>query len=117
MKVVVCRARAIILGIGPIQMMVVNKRAIKNDSAMRRKGARNHIGGVGRRPAVSRWTEAALGIRLDDNSSKIRNQAVEVVKLLSPPFSNARIRRIEGSKAANHFWAAEVDRNRKLHSP
>src|SRR5271169_1592906 len=85
MKVVVGRFCPIVLGIGPIEMMVVYKRAIENDSVMRRKGARNHICGIGGRPAISRRTEAPLRIRFDDNASKIRNQPVQVVKLFSPP--------------------------------
>ena len=52
MEVVVGRLRPIVLGIGPIEMMVVNKRAIKNDSVMWREGARNYIGRIRRRAAI-----------------------------------------------------------------
>ena len=52
MKDVVSCARPIIFRIAPIQMMVVNKRPIEEQSAMRAKRASNHIGGVGRRSAI-----------------------------------------------------------------
>src|SRR5580704_11275408 len=112
MEVVVRGTRAIVFRIAPVEMVVVDKRTIKDDAVMRRKGAGNYVGGIGRRPAIGRWTEPALRIRLDDNTCKIGNQPVYVVKLFSPPFGNARIGRIKGIETADHYWTAEVDRNR-----
>ena len=79
MKDVVGGARAIILGIAPIEMMVIDKGAVKNDSVMRGKSARNHIGGIGGRSAIRGGTEAAFGIRLDDEAGEIRNLAINFV--------------------------------------
>src|SRR5580692_8449809 len=112
MEVVVRRACTIVFRISPIEMVVVDKRTIEDDAVMRRKGAGNYVGGIGRRPAIGRGTEAALRIRLDDNAGKIRNQSVNVVKLSSPPFANARICRIERVQTPDHLWTAEVDRDR-----
>src|SRR5580700_7217686 len=112
MEVVVGGFGAIILRVAPIEMMVVDKRAIKNDSAMRRKRACNHFGGVGGRASIGRWAEPALRICLDDYSRKIRNQPVNVVNFFLPPFGNARICRIKCVQTTDHFWAAEVDRDR-----
>ena len=117
MKIVVGGPGPIVLGIGPIEMMVVNKRAIKDDSVVRRKGACNHVGGIGRRAAIRRGTEPPLRIRLDDHARKIRNDRVKLVKFFPPPFGNARVRRIERIQATDHLWAAEIDGDRKPNSP
>src|SRR5580693_5379394 len=111
MKVVIRCARTVIPGIGPIEMMVVNKRAIKNDSAMRRKRVCYHVRSIRRCSTVSRRTKAALRIRLDHKARKIRNQPVNLVNFFSPPLSNARICGIERIQSADHFWAAEVHGN------
>ena len=112
MKNVVGGARAIVFRIAPIEVMVIDKCAIKNDSAMRHKGARDHIGGIGRRAVIRRWTEAALRIRLDDNAGKIGNQPVNFFDFLSPPFGHARIRGIERVEASDYFRTADVDGDR-----
>ena len=117
MEIVVRSLCAIVLGIRPIEMMVVNKRAIKNDSVVRRKCTRNHVGGIGRRAAIRCRTEAALRIRLNHHTGKIWNEPVHVIKLFSPPFGDTRIRGIKSIQAAHHFRAAEVDGNGKPDSP
>src|ERR1039458_794956 len=66
MEIVVGRFRAIVFQFVPVEVMVVNKRSIEHDAAVRLESARNHIGGVGRRSAVGGGTEASLGIGLHD---------------------------------------------------
>src|SRR5712692_637764 len=52
MEDIVCSSGAVTLRILPVEVMVVYKRPIENDAAVRFERARNHIGGVRRRPAV-----------------------------------------------------------------
>ncbi len=47
MEIVVGGPGTVILGVAPIEMMVVDKRAIENDPAVRMESARDHICGVG----------------------------------------------------------------------
>ena len=51
-KNVVRRASPVILGIAPVQVMVVHERPIEKQSAVWTKRTSNHIGCVGRRPAI-----------------------------------------------------------------
>ncbi len=48
MKNVVGSPRAIILGIAPVQMMVINKSAVEQHAAMRMDRAGNYVGSIGR---------------------------------------------------------------------
>src|SRR5689334_17153752 len=52
MKYVKSGAGAIILPIGPVQVMVVDKRAIENDSAVGLECARDNVGSINRRAAI-----------------------------------------------------------------
>ena len=58
-----------------------------------------------------------LGIRLDDNAGKIRNQPVNLVDLFAPPFGDASIRGIESVEASDHFRTADVNGDCELDTP
>ena len=106
MKNVVGSFGPVILGIVPIKMVVIDKRPVENDPAMRRKRVRDHVGCLCGRPAVGRGTGPALGIRFYDKSAEIGNLLVNLVNFLAPPFGNARIQRIKRIQATDPFGAA-----------
>src|SRR3984893_13039982 len=82
MEVVGGRFGAIILGVPPIEMMVVDKGAIENDAAVRSERASDHIGGVRRRAMVGRGTQATFGVRFHDETPKVGDEAINFVRFL-----------------------------------
>ena len=87
-------------------MVVIDKRPVENDPAVRRKGVRDRVGCLCGRPAVGRGTCPALRIRFYDKSAEIGNLPVNLVNFLAPPFGNARIQRIKRIQASDPFGAA-----------
>src|ERR1700686_3731877 len=85
MENIVGRPGAVSLGILPVEVMVVHKRSIENDAAVRPERPRKHVGGVCRRPAVSGRAGPAFGIGLHDESAKVRNFAVDGIRFFAPP--------------------------------
>ena len=77
MKVVVRGASAIVLDVAPVHQMVVDEAAIEDDAVVRRERPRDHVGGVGVRPAVRGRTEPAFGVGLQHEAAKIGNRAVD----------------------------------------
>ena len=73
MKIVVRRFGAIVLQVAPVEMMVVDERAVKNHAAMRLERAGDHIGRVGMSASVGRRTGAPLGVGFDYKSAEIGN--------------------------------------------
>ncbi len=69
-KVIVGGSGAVVLGIAPVDMMVVNKTAIHYHSVMRLQGARNYVGRVGGGPAVLRGPERPSESALMTNPAK-----------------------------------------------
>src|SRR6266699_3569444 len=106
MKNVVGSFGTIILGIAPIKMVVIDKRPVENDPAVRREGVRDRVSRLCGRPAVSRGTRPALRVRFYDKSAEIGNLPVNLVNFLAPPFANARIHRIKRIQATDAFGAA-----------
>src|SRR5882762_1538777 len=85
MENIVRSLRAVTLRILPVEVMVVYKRPVENDSTVGFERACNHIGGVRRRPAVGGRAGPAFGIRLDNKSAEVRNAPVDRVHFLAPP--------------------------------
>src|ERR1700720_2190608 len=85
MEYIVRSFRAVTLRILPVEVMVVYKRAIENDAAVRFERTCNRIGGVRRCPAVGGRARPAFGIRLDNKSTEVRNPPVNRVHFLAPP--------------------------------
>ena len=81
---------------------------------MRRECTANHVRGVGVRPAVGRWPEAALGIGLQHDAGEVRDGAIDRVDSVLPERGDPRIERIERIEAAERFRAAEINRDRNL---
>src|SRR5438552_14264302 len=117
MEVIVGGFGAIIFGVAPVEMMVVNEGAIKDDAVVWLERSRDDISGVGGCATVYRWAEATLGVSFDDESAKVRNGRVELIRFFVPPTCDARIKWIERIEAADGFRAAQVHGNRKLNAP
>src|SRR6267142_2586548 len=109
MEYIVCSFRAVALRILPVEVMVVYKRAIKNDSTVGFERACNHIGGVRRRPAVGGRAGPAFGIRLDNKSAEVWNPPVDRVHFLAPPLDETRVQRIECIQPSNDLGTAQIN--------
>src|SRR6266404_8897899 len=117
MKDVICGPSAIVLGVAPIEMMVIDKGAIKKETVVRCEGTSDSVSRVGGGAAVGGWAGLAFGIGLDCKSAEVRDFPVDLVCFLFPPIGNPRIERIECFEAADRFGAAEVNRNGKANTP
>src|SRR5712691_3815646 len=110
MENIVRSFRAVTLRILPVEVMVVHKRAIENDSTVGFEGACNHIGGVRRCPAVGGGAGPAFGVRLDNKSAEVRNLPVDRVRLLAPPLDETRVQRIKRIQPSNDLGTAQINR-------
>src|SRR5215469_15722974 len=115
-KDVVRCARAIRLRIGPVEVMVVNKRTVEDHSAMWLQRSRNYIGGFRWIAFVNRRTQLTLGIRLDDHTAEIRYLPVNFVELLHPPISYLRIERVERLQSTYLLGHTDVHCYTELHA-
>ncbi len=117
LEIVVGGARAVVLGIVPIHVMVVDEAAIKDETAVRLECARDNVGGVGVSAAVGGWSHAAFGIGLQNEAAEIGDGAVDFIGSRFPPRGDARVERIERIEAAHALRTAEVDREGDAHAP
>ena len=117
MKIVVGGAGAIVFGIAPVEMMVVDEGAIEDEAAVRFERARDDVGGVSGRAVVGRRAESAFGIGFDDEAAEVGDFCVDLVEAFAPPFRDSGIERIEGVEAADAHRAADIDGDRELYSP
>src|SRR5262249_21114742 len=95
--------------VAPVEMMVVDERAIENDSAMRFQGAGQSVRSVGRRAAVAGWAKLAFRVCFDGEPGEVRNQSVDFVDFFLPPCFDAGIERVEGIKMIDCLRAGDVD--------
>ena len=116
-EVIVARAGAIGFEVVPVQMVVVDEAAIKNDAVMRLQGSRKHVGSLRRGASILRRAGAALGVGLDHEAAEVRNQPVDLIGLLLPPRRNPRIERVEGRQVADDFGTRKIDRQRHANAP
>src|SRR5271165_2820914 len=110
MENVVGSPRPVGFQVVPVQVMVVNKRAIEDDSSMRLQHLRNYIRRFRSITPIHRRPQLSLGVRLHDHAAEIRNLPVDLVELLFPPSSNLWIERIEGVESTDLLWHTDVDR-------
>src|SRR5258707_10948290 len=108
MKDVICGSGAIIFWVAPIEMMVIDKGAIKKETVVRCQGTSNSVSSVGGGAAVGGWAGLAFGIGFDCESGEVRDFPIDLVCFLFPPIGNPRIERIECFETADRFGAAEV---------
>src|SRR5512142_1092536 len=116
MKDVVGGTGTIGLRVIPVEVMVVDKCAVKNDPVVRFESLRDHVRSICRTTAINRGPELPLRIGLHDHSPEIGDVAIYLVELVLPPFGNSRIKWIEGVEAADLFWHADVHGNAELDS-
>src|SRR5689334_19154414 len=117
MENVVRGARTIRFCITPVQMMVVNKLAIKQTPAVRRERPRNCVRRIRWSSAVGRWANSSFGICFDSEATKVRNEFVDFIGFGLPPLGNSWIERIKRIETTNRFRTAQIDGKRKSHSP
>src|SRR6476646_801235 len=94
-EIVVCGASTIVFWISPIHVVVVNKPAIENHATVRLEGTGDHVGSIRVCPVIRRWSDTALGVRLEDKPTEIRNRPINVVGFGFPPGNDGGIQRIE----------------------
>src|SRR5664279_31359 len=116
MENVVGSSGAVGFQVFPVQVMVVNKRAIEDDPSMWLQCVRNYICRFRGSTPIHRRSQLSLGVRLHDNAAEIRNLPVDLVELLFPPCNNLWIERIEGVQSTRVLWHAEVHRYPQLHA-
>src|SRR5260370_8348066 len=103
MEIVIGGLGAVILSFPPVKMVVVNKRAIEHDAAMRLERPSDGIRGVRRGAIVRGRTKLPLRVSLYYKPAKVRHQAVNTINLLAPPSFNPTLHRLERGHSANHF--------------
>src|ERR1700690_2652631 len=104
-EIVVGRAGSVVFQIAPIEMMVVDKPAIKKQTAVWFECASNKVRAIRVRSAIRRWADPAFGISLQHKAAEIRNRCVDFVRFLSPPLRHPRIEWIECCEPADGFGA------------
>ncbi len=114
---VVGGAGAVGLGVAPVEVMVVNKGAIKHHAAMRLQSAGQQVGCVGRGASVAGGAGLALGVGLDRKPSKIGNERVNLFDLGRPPGLHRRVERVVGREAADLLRAGDVHAEGQTNAP
>src|SRR5437899_4891323 len=117
MENVISGPGTIVFGIAPIEMMVIDKGAIHDDAAMRLQSACNHVCGIRWTAPIARRSGTAFGVRFDQETGEVRDQAINLVGFFLPPRLHARIERIKSVKMAQGFRAGQVDGNSEAHTP
>src|SRR6266705_7176592 len=117
MKIVVGGFGAVVLGIAPVEVMIVDESAIKHDAVVRLQSACDDVGGVGGCAGIEGWTQAAFGIGFDDEAAEVGNGGVNSVGFLAPPIRDARIEWIECVETSDGFGTGKIHGNRKLNTP
>src|SRR6185369_5744103 len=101
MKNVIGRTRAVVLGISPIEMMVVNKCTVKKNSSVWFQCARNTIRSIGWSASVAGRARTAFRICFHHKPTEIRNFLIDLVHFFLPPIGNAGIEWIKCIQAAD----------------
>src|ERR1700751_4363130 len=117
MKDVVGSSCTIVFKILPIQMMVINERAIENDAAMRRQRMCYYVRGVGRCSAVAGWPGTPFRIRFHHKATKVRNRAIYLIDFALPPLTDCGIEWIKCVEPSDRLWTAQVDAESELYTP
>jgi hypothetical protein len=116
-KVVVGSARAIVLRVPPVHVVVVDEPAVEEHPMVRCERAGDHVRCITVRPAVRRRAESSLRVGLQHESREVRNRRVDVVDRPLPESGHARIERIEGLEPTDACRAAEIHGDSQLYSP
>jgi hypothetical protein len=117
MEDVVCCPGPVIFEISPVEVVVIDECPIKQDPAVRLKGACQHVRSIGWCSAVGRRSEAAFGVGLHCKTAEIRNMAVDLFNSFFPPLRDFWVRRIERSHSSDLLRTAQVKRDRQPDAP
>src|SRR5579871_2945955 len=117
MEIIVGGFGAIVARVAPIEMMVVDEGAVKDDAVVRLQGASNDVGGVDRCPAIDGRAQLTLRVGFDREAAKIRDSRIKSFDLLAPPIGDARVEWIKGIEITARFRCAQIDRDRELNAP
>jgi hypothetical protein len=117
LEIVISRAGPIVLGVAPVHVVVVDKAAVKEKTAVRLERASHRVGGIRVRSSVGRRAHTALGIRLQNEAGQVGNGAVDLVGFRFPPRGHARVERVEGIQTAHGLGDSEIHRQRHLDAP
>src|SRR5215472_6599216 len=117
MKIIVRSFCSIVLRFTPVEVMVVDKSSIKNQTSMCSDRPGQCVGGIRRSSPIGSRTGATFRVRFDYETAEVWNQPVDFIGLVAPPFAHARICGIKRAQAANHFGTADIDGDGQLHAP
>src|SRR6185503_12559574 len=99
---------AIGLGIGPVEVMVVDESAIEDDAIMWRESGGEGVGGISGGTSVARRAGLAFGVCFDGEPAEVGNEGVDLVDLVVPPFSYCGIEGVKGGEPAEFLRAGDV---------
>src|SRR5216684_65502 len=117
MEIVVGGFSAVIFGVAPVEIMIVDESTIKHDAMMRLERAGDDVGGVGGCAAIERRAEAAFGIGFDDEAAEVGNGGVNSVGFLAPPIGDGGIKWVECVETSDGFGTGKINGNGKLNTP
>src|SRR5580658_10153262 len=104
-EVVIAGASAIGLEVIPVKMIVVDKAAVEDHSAMRPERTGNRVCSLRWSAAVFRGPNPPFGIRLDGETGKVGDDFVNLIRFLPPPRGDRRVDWIEGVQMPHHLRA------------
>ena len=117
MEDVVGGAGAVGFGVAPVEVVVVDEGAVKDDAAVGREGGGEGVGGVGGGAAVAGRAGLAFGVGLDGEAGEVGDEGVDLVGLGSPPGLNVGVERVVGGEAADFLGAGDVDAHGEADAP
>src|SRR5277367_2298448 len=117
MEDVVGGAGAIGPRVAPVEVVVIDKSPVEDDSAVWLQRAGERVGGVSWRAAIARWAKLTFGVGFDSEACEVRDESIDSVDFLMPPGFDARIEWVEGVKFVDCLGAGDVDGERHAHAP
>ena len=105
------------LRVVPLEVIVVDEAAVEDHPVVWRKGAGEHVRGIGWGAAVLRGAFSALGVRLDCEAAKVGHKGVDFFDLGLPPGDHGGVKGVEGWQTADCLWTGEIDRQREFDAP
>ena len=91
-----------------VDVGVVDERAPHDDAAVRRHRVGQHVGAVGVGAAVVLRPRLALAVGLHQEAAEVRDQPVDLVRLVLPPARDRRVERVGVGEAAQEARGREV---------
>ena len=108
MEDVVGGAGAVGLGVAPVGVMVVDKGAVEDDSAVGRERGGKGVGGIRGGAAKAGRPGLAFAVGLDSEAGEVGNERIDLVDLGGPPVFDCGIERIESAEAADLLRTGDI---------